>query len=175
MGLAFLYSAENEETSKTERTRMTLLRLYQPLAWDVSPIDHFNRMNAEIDRLLGGSSCPSSQAQQVPAWSPRLEVREDKDNVLILLDLPGVAKETLEITLHEGVLTVSGERKPEPASGEYQSHYVERPFGRFQRNLALPVRVRKEDTKAAFKDGVLTVTLPKADEAKPRQINVVTA
>jgi HSP20 family protein len=103
-------------------------------------------------------------------WSPGLDVYEDADNVTVQLELAGVKKEDFEISLHEDVLTVAGERKAEKREGE--SYRSERAFGAFSRSVTLPGPVKAGEVKATYQDGVLTVTLPKAEEAKPRKIQV---
>jgi len=90
----------------------------------------------------------------------------------VKVELPGIKKEDIEISLHDGVLTVSGERKHEVEKKERQSFRSERYFGKFQRSVTLPAAVNVGGVKAAYKDGILSIELPKAEEAKPRQIKV---
>ncbi|HET7624030.1 MAG TPA: Hsp20/alpha crystallin family protein [Verrucomicrobiae bacterium] len=115
------------------------------------------------------------QGSQFSGWFPPLDLREDKDNVVVTVELPGMKKEDIEISLHEGNLTISGERKEEEKSESAEVYRTERFTGRFNRVVGLPVPVATDKVKAQYKDGVLTVTLPKTEEAKPRQIEVQTA
>ena len=99
-------------------------------------------------------------------------MHEDNDNVYVRVELPGMKKEDIDLSLHEGSLSISGERKLEEKHQEGEMYRAERFFGRFQRTVALPTPVQNEKVKAQYKDGLLTVTLPKAEEAKPKHIDV---
>jgi len=105
-------------------------------------------------------------------WMPALDVYEDKDNFVLKAEMPGMRKEDIDISLHEGVVTISGERKEETKKEDSDVYRSERFFGRFQRSFALPTSVNPDKVAANYKDGILTVTLPKAEEAKPKQIQV---
>jgi HSP20 family protein len=101
-----------------------------------------------------------------------VDILESKDSYLIRAELPGMKKEDFHLELKDGTLTLSGERKlEEPASGvEY--HRVERLAGKFVRSFYLPQTVKQDGIKATYRDGILEVLVPKAEEAKPRQITV---
>jgi HSP20 family protein len=105
-------------------------------------------------------------------WTPALDLYEGKDELVVRAELPGMKKEEIDIALHEGVLSISGERKAEVLPEDSEPHRSERFFGRFQRSLELPKPVKVEEVKAAYRDGILTITLPKTEEAKPRKIEV---
>ena len=120
-------------------------------------------LNDELDRLF---------ETPLQAWAPALDVREDKDKYTVDLELPGFKREDINVHLEDGSLIISGERKPETAGEGTEVHRQERYYGKFSRALTLPVAVSPDKVKAAFKDGILTVTLPKAEEAKPKQIDV---
>ena len=106
------------------------------------------------------------------AWTPALDVIDSKEAILLKLDLPGMRPEDVDIEVHEGVLTVKGERRFEEKVEEGQYHRLERSYGHFQRSLTLPKAVKADDITAAFENGVLEVRVPKADEVKPRRITV---
>jgi len=106
------------------------------------------------------------------AWAPALDVREDKDNFIIRAELPGLKREEIDVLLQDGALVISGERKFEKAEESTEVHRQERYYGKFQRALTLPEPVAADKVKADYKDGVLTVTLPKTEEAKPKKIDV---
>jgi HSP20 family protein len=106
------------------------------------------------------------------AWAPALDVREDKDNFVIRAELPGLKREEIEVSLQDGALVISGERKFEKTEEGVEVHRQERYYGKFQRALTLPEPVAADKVKADYKDGVLTVTLPKTEEAKPKKIDV---
>jgi HSP20 family protein len=99
-------------------------------------------------------------------------VYEDADNLYVRAELPGMKKEEVELSLHDGSLSLSGERKSEEKFKDAEVYRAERFFGRFQRTVTLPTPVAADKVKAQYKDGILTVTLPKAEEAKPKHIDV---
>ena len=104
-------------------------------------------------------------------WSPALDVHDDKDAFTVTLEAPGLRKEDFDISWHDGALTVSGERR-ETKSDNRTCFRRERFYGRFSRSVSLPADVQPDKIGASYRDGVLTVTLPKAEQAKPRQIEV---
>ena len=116
----------------------------------------------ELDRLFG--------AQAV--WAPALDVQEDKDNYVFRAELPGLKREDIDVSLQDDVLVISGERKVETVNEGVEVHRQERHHGKFQRALTLPTQVAADKITAQYKDGVLTVTLPKVEEAKPKKIDV---
>jgi HSP20 family protein len=116
----------------------------------------FGTGNAEMDRLL----------------RPALNVAETEQGFTISAELPGVAKEDVSLTIENGVLTIAGEKKREEEHKDKAWHRVERVYGSFQRSLTLPKGVDGDKAEATFKDGVLTVVLPKTEHAKPRTLKV---
>ena len=134
-------------------------------------LDRLTNMRAEMDRVFestvgsfSGSPAPLSR------WNPAVNVYQDKDRFTVVVELPGLKKEEIEISLHDDTLTIAGERKREESSE--QEFLTERLYGKFQRSLTLPTAVDAEKVKASYKDGLLQVDLPKAEEAKPKQIEV---
>jgi HSP20 family protein len=111
------------------------------------------------------------QGQLFSGWSPALDLYQNNDNVVAVIELPGMRKEDIEISLHDGTLTISGERKSESSNDE-KAERTERYVGKFRRSITLPTRVNANKVRATYRDGILTVTLPKAEEAKPKQIQV---
>jgi HSP20 family protein len=101
-----------------------------------------------------------------------VDLYEDKDNVVVKAELPGMKREDVEVSLHDGVLSISGERKSEEKFEAAETYRTERFVGRFQRTLTLPAQVDAAKVNALYRDGILTVTLPKLEEAKPKQIEV---
>ncbi|HSU54109.1 MAG TPA: Hsp20/alpha crystallin family protein [Candidatus Dormibacteraeota bacterium] len=136
----------------------------------------FGRLNSlrdEIDRLFDAPLAEFAKASHLlSGWTPALDIFEDKDNILVKAELPGMKKEEIEISLHDGSLSISGERKAQSKHEDAEVYRAERFFGRFQRTVSLPMAVDGAKVKAQYKDGVLTVTLPKAEEAKPKQIEI---
>ena len=105
-------------------------------------------------------------------WNPALDLYEDKDNLYVKVELPGLKREDIDVSLHEGSLSISGERKSEQKHEDAEVYRAERFFGRFQRTVTLPTPVAADKVKAQYKDGVLNITLPKTEEAKPKHIDV---
>lgn len=156
---------------------MTLTRWQKPEQnWSLSPFRRMSTLRDEIDnifdRALGQLFESPGQTQLMGGWVPAVDLYEDKDNLTVKCELPGMKKEDIDISLHEGFLTISGERKHEEKKQEGEVYRTERYEGRFSRSLALPSKVDAEKINATYIDGVLTVTLPKAEEAKPKQIQV---
>jgi len=106
------------------------------------------------------------------AFAPALDVVEEKDNFLVKMDLPGLSKEDVSVTIQDNFLTIKGERKHEVEKKEANFHHRERVYGSFTRTIELPTRVDAGKVDATFRDGVLHVTLPKSEEAKPKEIKV---
>ncbi len=127
----------------------------------------------EIDRLFEAPLAEIARGSQIlSGWTPALDIHEDRDSVYVRVEIPGMKKEDINLSLHEGSLSISGERKQETSVENAEVYRSERFFGCFQRTVTLPTPVAADKVKAQYKDGVLTVTLPKAEEAKPKHIDV---
>ena len=127
----------------------------------------------EIDRLFDSPLTELTRTSQLlSGWTPALDVYEEKDSFVVKFELPGMRKEDIEVSFHDGSLSISGERKSESKHEDAEVYRAERYFGRFQRSVSLPATVNPDKVKAAYKDGVLTITLPKTEEAKPKRIDV---
>ena len=139
---------------------MKLIRWYKPESHFGHPL-----LDDAFDRFFGSDVVDRRQ------WSPPVDVHEDADKLVVTAELPGLKKEEIEVSLHDGVLTLAGERKVEQRE-EGATHLSERFAGKFQRALTLPVEVEAGKESARYKDGVLTVTLPKAEASKPKKIEL---
>ena len=137
-------------------------------AWD--PFESLTEIHNEMDRLFGRSL--RSQTGLEGVFSPAIDVAVEKDNVIIKADLPGLTRDDVSVTLQENYLTIKGEKKQETEKKETNYFLSERVHGSFTRVIELPVAVDAARIEARFKDGVLQVTLPKTEEAKPKQIEV---
>jgi HSP20 family protein len=127
----------------------------------------------EINRLFEEPFSELGQGSQYfYGWVPAIDLFEDKENLIVKAELPGLTKNEIDISLHEGALSISGERKPTEPQEDSSAYRTERFYGRFQRTVALPKEVEGDKVKAAYNDGILTVTLPKAEKAKPKQIEI---
>jgi HSP20 family protein len=105
-------------------------------------------------------------------WTPAVDIVEREEDFTVNIELPGVNKEDVKITLENNVLTVRGEKKQKDEEKRKNYHRVERSYGSFQRSFTLPSIVRTDGVDASYKDGMLTIMLPKAEEAKAKQIEV---
>ncbi len=150
---------------------MSLIRYQFPETTEWQPTDRLTTLRDEMNRLFD-FSWPSRDTGLFSGWSPTLDMHDDKDSLIVMVELPGMKKEEIDIALHDGVLTVSGERKMERENKEGETFRSERYFGNFQRSVTLPVAVNSGKVKASYKDGILTIDLPKTEEAKPKHIAV---
>jgi HSP20 family protein len=152
---------------------MNLIRRERGDGWSWPPFQHLSTLQDEINRLFEAPLAGLARGSQfLTGWVPVLDVFEDKDSVVVKVELPGLKKEEIDISLHDGALSISGERKLEEKQEDAETYRSERFYGRFHRSVTLPTPVNTEKVKAAYKDGILTVTLPKTEEAKPKQIEV---
>jgi HSP20 family protein len=155
---------------KTMPMNIQLYRRY-PSSELSRAFDRLATLREEMDGLFDNSfrsffRSPSS----FNLWSPAVDVYEDKDQFTVVVEAPGMKKEDVNLSLHDGSLTISGERKRDDKSE--QPFRSERFVGKFQRSITLPARVDVNKVKATYQDGLLKVVLPKAEEAKPKQIEV---
>ena len=133
----------------------------------------FNRMFKSIDDRFGFLKKEDSDDEYENAvWMPLTDVYEDKDDYKITADLPGIKKEDVKISVADGKLSISGERKQEEETKDAKYHRIERTFGKYYRSFTLPNEIKEDKIKAAFKDGQITVTIPKAGEVKPKEIAI---
>jgi HSP20 family protein len=138
-----------------------------------SNLGRLSDLSTELNRLFESPLTGLTRTPQLlNGWIPALDVYEDKDNFLVKAELPGMKKEDIEVSLNDGSLSISGERKTETKREDAEVYRAERFFGRFQRTVTLSAAVTADKIQAAYKDGVLTVTLPKVEEAKPKRIDV---
>ena len=108
----------------------------------------------------------------IDSWLPAVDIKEDEKTITVTADLPGIKKEDISVAVHEGVLSIRGERKSEVEKKENNFHRIERSSGVFERHLTLNVPVDESKISANYKDGVLHVTLPKVPAAPEKRITV---
>jgi len=138
-------------------------------ALDLSPLQDLLNSRSELGRLFGDLA--SGNVRNIlNTWAPALDLEEGEDSIRVDLELPGLKKEDIKVSVENDVLTVSGERKQGVEVKE--AGRSERYFGKFSRTVTLPTNVSAEGATASFKDGVLTVTIPKAEHAKPKSISI---
>ena len=138
------------------------------------PIRDLMSLQSEMSRLLD-SLQPGDVSGADNAWAPVLDLVEQDDSFQIEVDLPGVRPEDVDVTVDQNLLTVRGERKSTSTVAEENVRRSERRYGSFLRTISLPSHVDAEGIQADFEDGVLHITVPKAEQAKPRKIKVGTA
>ena len=105
-------------------------------------------------------------------WVPPFDISETENEIIVKAEIPGMKVEEIDISLTDGLLTIKGERKMEREDKQENYHRIERQFGTFFRTLNLGLKVKADGIDAGYKDGILTVTLPKAEEEKPKKIEV---
>lgn len=151
---------------------MTLTKYIRPASlWTPSNLSTFGRLQEEVQKLLE-SPLGDFGTQFFNVWAPALDVYEDKESLIVKLEVPGMKKEDFVIALNDGVLSVSGERRFEERRRTSSGYRAERAEGRFQRSVVLPKTVQSDQVKATYKEGILTIVLPVAEEARPKQIAV---
>lgn len=151
---------------------MSLIRWNPTRDLATFPSDMFNlqrEMNRVFDSFFHGADEPNLFNG---AWMPAVDVAEEDDAYVVKVELPGVNKDDVKITLESNILTIRGEKKVESEVKQKNYHRTERSYGSFQRSFTLPTSVKNDKIDAVYKDGILTVSLPKAEEAKPKQIEV---
>jgi HSP20 family protein len=141
------------------------------------PVDAFQnlrRLNSFLDEAIGGFPFGSESGALTAAWTPAVDVFEDKDAVKIVAELPGVKPEDVKISLENQTLTMRGEKRQVAEEKTERVHRYERTYGAFERTFALPGTVDADRIEANYADGLLTITLPKVERARPRQIEIRT-
>ncbi len=129
-----------------------------------------SQMSPMLAHALGQHQ--GAAAGSAAAWAPALDISERKDAYLVTVELPGVALDDLQITMEDSLLTIRGERHFAHDSSEQQFHRIERRYGAFRRSITLPAHVVADTVQATVDEGVLQIVVSKADEAKPRRIQV---
>jgi HSP20 family protein len=152
------------------------IKMQQTLTrWE--PLREMEEFQNRLSTLFGRPSRRGNGREEItlPDWTPLADITEDEREYLIKAELPEVRKEDVKVTVENGVLTISGERKFEKEEKKRKYHRVERGYGTFMRSFALPDDADFSKVNAEFKNGVLTVHVPKSEQAKPKQIEVKVA
>ena len=136
------------------------------------PFEGLNTIQSRINDLFADDRTRGYPTSTTGVWFPPVDILGSKESYLVRVDLPGMKREDLNLEVHGGVLTLSGERKlGAPAAGvEYQR--TERVAGKFSRSFYLPQTVKHDGINATYRDGILEIHVPKAEEAKPKQISI---
>jgi HSP20 family protein len=138
------------------------------------PFETLNGLHSRINKLFDEGFRPSwAKAGSASAvWYPPVDVLESKDSYILRAELPGMKKEDFNLEVKDGRLTLTGERKFEHQADGVEYHSAERVTGKFVRSFQLPREVKHDAIEATYRDGVLEIRVPKAEEAKPRQIAI---
>jgi HSP20 family protein len=143
--------------------------------WYLNPFAELENLQREMNKLFdlsGPRTDHSDVALLGGQWAPAIDLYDSKDNIVVKIDLPGMKKEDIDITIQENVLSIKGEKKRLTNIPEDGYVRTERSFGSFYRSVTLPASVDRDKVQAVFNNGVLDLTLPKKEEAKPKQIKV---
>jgi HSP20 family protein len=137
------------------------------------PFGDLRSLQNEMNRLFSSSFARGDESELTRgAWSPSVDIFENKDHIVLEAELPGVKPENVEVSIENNVLTLTGERKFEKKAEGDNFHRVERSYGSFTRSFTLPPTVTSENAQAEFENGLLRLTLSKREEAKARKIEI---
>jgi len=132
-----------------------------------------DNLKNEMDRLYNryyGST--QEDAENVCDCYPMVDIKETKDDFVVTAEIPGVSRDDIKINFTDDALTIQGEKSEEKKVDEHTYHRVERSYGKFYRSFTFPGKVAGDKIKASYKDGILTVSLPKREEVKPKEISI---
>lgn len=130
------------------------------------------KLRERMSKLLGNYSEYKTESLEEVEWSPDLDILEDKDYIIIILDIPGVSADDIETTITGNLLQIKGNRKRKPNREDENYHYIGRKYGSFNRNIELPTQIDIENVKAVYKNGVLTINLPKLEKTKSEKLRI---
>lgn len=151
---------------------MTLVK-FNPVRDLLDVEREFNRMFNSLDSKFGiTSKSDVDEKYDNAVWMPLTDISEDNDSFYLKADLPGIKKEDVKISYADGAINISGERSQEKETKDKKFHRIERSYGKYFRSFNIPTEIKEDKIKAKFKDGQLTITIPKADEVKPKEIDI---
>ncbi len=139
--------------------------------WD--PFRDILTLQDRVNRFFGDSFTRLPAAEAAGAWFPPVDILEEGDQLVLRAELPGVNKDDIDIRVENGTVTLRGEKKLEKEVDSESAYRLERFYGSFARSFVLPTSIDADKIKATYKDGVLEVVLPKAEEARPRKVKVL--
>ncbi len=132
-------------------------------------------IQGEVNRLFDnffGRPATAMTPRGERLWAPAVDIWETKDNLVLTFEIPGLREKEVSVSITGDLLTVKGERRFDRDVKDESYHQMERVHGKFERSLQLPMAVQSDKVKAVYRDGVLEVTLPKAEEVKPKEIKI---
>jgi len=137
------------------------------MMWDMDIFSEMDRLRREMNGLFSNYGQTSGSATY-----PLMNVYDDKDTLVVTAELPGLAKDQVDITFSDGILTVSGKQQPFTKTKNMSVVRKERPEGDFEKTVRLPTKINQDAIKASFNNGILTITMPKSEEVKPKTIAI---
>ena len=138
-----------------------------------NPFQEFENLLSRYNKSASSSDTQLSNDLSFADWAPSCDIEEEEDRYVIKADLPGVDKKDIDVKLENGVISIRGEKQTEKETGKgTKRHRTERFHGSFARSFSLPDAVKDERVEANYKDGVLSLVIPKAEEAKPKSIDI---
>jgi HSP20 family protein len=143
----------------------------QPIKkWE--PFKELVTLRDDMDRFFNSFFGRSLGTDYDGVWAPVIDIEEDKDNFIVKAELPGMKKEDIKISVRSNILALAGERKYGSDEKTKTFHRIERAYGKFVRTITLPNEVDGDKVKAAYQDGILTITLPKPETMKPKEVEI---
>ncbi len=138
------------------------------------PINELTTLQKEMDSLWDRffPETPFHERHVTHEWLPTIEVKETRDKLVVKAELPGLEAKDVDITLTEDILTIRGEKKEEKEEKDVHRYFMEMYYGTFERKIKLPTLVKTDKIDAAFNKGVLTINLPKSEEARKKEIKI---
>ena len=143
------------------------------MRWD--PFRDLNILQERMNRLFedAGRTWRNDEPASTTTWSPAVDIFETEGEIVVKAELPGMDRKDITLNLEKNVLTLKGERRFERETKEENYHRIERSYGGFSRSFSIPVIVDEEKIRADYQEGVLRIVLPKKEQAKPKQIQIV--
>jgi HSP20 family protein len=155
-----------------EVINMAIVR-WNPMRDLMSMEREFNKIFNSLERKFGFNEGERDNEEFENAiWMPMTDILEDDNQYYLNIDLPGIKKEDVKINYNNGLLSISGERKMENVEKNAKYHRAERVYGKYYRSFTLPQKIKENEIDAEFKDGQLKISIPKAEEAKPKQLEI---
>jgi len=139
---------------------------------DHDPFESLLRFQDDLSRAIGPRTAQPREHVSTRVWSPVVDVYEDADAIVIKTDLPGVNQDEIDVEMNNDTLTIRGERKFDDEERRDKYVRIERQYGSFQRSFTIGVAIEADKIKAVYKNGILELTLPKAEATKPRKVQV---
>jgi HSP20 family protein len=145
---------------------------WRPFGISMDRWGNVSEIQTEVNRLFDNFFGRSASAAAGRAWAPPVDLYETKDDLVLSMEVPGVRDKDVTVSITGDLLSVKGERRFEHDTKEQQVLHVERVYGKFERLVQLPIPIQADKVTASYRDGVLEIRLPKAEEIKPKEIKV---